>query len=53
MIHIIPVIAFEFESENDDQFKKRFSLQNLQPLWARDNMVKGAKILPYYEVQNG
>jgi hypothetical protein len=51
--HIIPVSAFEFEKETDDQFRKCFSLNNLQPLWAHDNIVKGAKILPYYEVQNG
>ncbi len=51
--HMIPVVAFEFESEEDDQFKKCFSLNNLQPLWARDNMSKGTKILPYYGVSNG
>lgn len=43
--HIIPRSAFKFNSHNDEQFKKCWDLSNLQPLWAKDNYSKGAKIL--------
>lgn len=38
--HIKPVSSFTVE-----QFKECWALDNLQPLWARDNLSKGAKIL--------
>lgn len=43
--HILPVTSFKFTSYNDDAFKECFSLKNLQPLWWRDNLTKGNKIL--------
>jgi hypothetical protein len=40
--HIIPCAAFDLHSE--EQQKKCFHYSNLQPLWARDNIVKGSKV---------
>lgn len=40
--HIKPVAAFDFTSPDDDQFKECWALNNLQPLWATDNLQKGA-----------
>lgn len=42
--HIIPVSVFNFEKPEDDDFKRCWSLDNLQPLWAIDNIKKGNKI---------
>lgn len=39
--HIIPVSYFDFSSVTDKGFKDCWSLKNLQPLWARDNLKKG------------
>ena len=38
--HIIPKSRFEFNSYNDKSFKRCWSLDNLQPLWAFDNRSK-------------
>ena len=38
--HVIPQAAFSFDSECDPQFKECWSLANLQPLWASDNLSK-------------
>lgn len=42
--HIIPVSAFNFQSVHDIEFKQCFALENLQPLWARENLSKGDTI---------
>jgi hypothetical protein len=42
--HIKPISYFNIESYDDKDFKKCWVLENLQPLWAEDNMIKGAKI---------
>jgi len=44
--HFRPISSFNFTSYEDEQFKKCWALSNLQPLWAFDNLSKGAKILP-------
>jgi len=41
--HIRPVSSFTFTSVDDPEFKACWALENLQPLWAFDNMSKGAK----------
>lgn len=41
--HIKPVTAFKFNSYKDKEFKECWSLSNLQPLWASDNIRKGNK----------
>jgi hypothetical protein len=42
--HIIPISLWKFESYEDREFKQCWSLCNLQPLWAKDNLVKGNKL---------
>lgn len=43
--HIKPISAFSFISINDPEFKQCWVLSNLQPLWAKDNLSKGAKLV--------
>ncbi len=43
--HIIPQAFFIFTSTDDVEFKYCWSLPNLQPLWAPDNLEKGNKII--------
>lgn len=42
--HIIPIAVFNFETPDDVDFKKCWALKNLRPLWASENMSKGARI---------
>jgi len=42
--HIIPRSAFKITSPDDDEFKECWSLNNLQPLWAKHNISKGNKL---------
>tara|TARA_R110002110_G_scaffold331627_1_gene542749 strand:+ start:119 stop:607 length:489 start_codon:yes stop_codon:yes gene_type:complete len=41
--HIRPVASFNFTTTECEDFKKCWALNNLQPLWASDNMSKGDK----------
>lgn len=41
--HIKPISSFIFESSEDDEFKKCWSLENLQPMWGIENIKKGNK----------
>lgn len=41
--HIRPVASFNFDSVEHPDFKKCWALNNLQPLWAADNIRKGDK----------
>jgi hypothetical protein len=41
--HKVPRAALPYQSEADENFKKCWALENLQPLWAADNQKKGAK----------
>jgi hypothetical protein len=41
--HIRPVSGFHFISIDDPEFQQCWALENLQPLWAEENMRKGAK----------
>ena len=41
--HIRPVASFNFTTTECEDFKKCWALNNLQPLWAFDNMSKGDK----------
>jgi len=43
--HIMPISRFHYEKPEDPEFKICWGLSNLQPLWARDNLVKGSKVL--------
>lgn len=42
--HIIPISAFNFTCVNDYDFKRCWALSNLRPMWAFDNISKGAKL---------
>jgi len=42
--HKIPMSSFKFESVDDIGFKECWKLDNLQPLWATDNLSKGTKL---------
>lgn len=42
--HKIPISAFNFEKSEDIDFKKCWSLKNLRPLWAKDNISKSNKL---------
>lgn len=41
--HKIPKAIFSFSTPTDPAFLQCWALDNLQPLWARDNLSKGAK----------
>lgn len=43
--HKTPVSSFNIGSYDCEDFKKCWSLENLQPLWAKDNLRKGNKLL--------
>ena len=41
--HIVPIVSFNFDSPDDDEFRLCWSLTNLRPLWAQANMSKGGR----------
>jgi hypothetical protein len=41
--HIKPISSFIFEGSEDEEFKKCWSLDNLQPMWGLENIKKGNK----------
>lgn len=43
--HVLPLALHKFESPDDPEFKAAWSLPNLRPLWAEDNLKKNAKRL--------
>ena len=43
--HIKPISSFNFTSYEDDEFQECWALNNLQPLWAQDNLIKSNKII--------
>jgi len=43
--HILPLASFSFSSADDPDFRAAWALHNLRPLWAGENMSKGAKRL--------
>lgn len=42
--HIMPIASFNYKTYNDENFKQCWSLDNLQPLWAKDNRKKSSKL---------
>ena len=42
--HKIPISVFNFETPDDIDFKKCWSLDNLQPMWHLDNIKKADKL---------
>jgi len=51
--HLRPLSSFEFESYDEENFKKAWSLSNLQPLWAKDNLTKSGKWNPKQLLKGG
>ncbi len=47
--HKIPISAFNFSSPEDIDFKRCWSLKNLQPLWANDNVRKQDKLISPFQ----
>ena len=43
--HIIPQSKLLYDSMDHSNFQKCWALENLQPLWAKENIKKGSKIL--------
>jgi len=43
--HKKPRSAFKFSSHEDPEFKECWDINNLQPLWAVDNLKKGSKLI--------
>jgi hypothetical protein len=43
--HKTPISSFNFESIDDDSFMECWSLENLQPMWGKENIVKGSKLI--------
>lgn len=42
--HKKPIISFNYDGPDHPDFKKCWALKNLQPLWAKENDSKGAKL---------
>jgi hypothetical protein len=47
--HIVPMVAFNFETPEDIDFKRCWSLSNLRPLEATENMKKRCKIIEPFQ----
>lgn len=43
--HIIPVASFKPGSADSPEFKACWAMSNLRPMWAKENIAKGAKVL--------
>lgn len=47
--HKQPISSFNISSDNCPAFKECWALSNLRPMWARENLSKGAKTVEEYE----
>ena len=47
--HIIPVSAFSFDDPSNIDFKRCWSIENLRPLWAKENLSKGSKTEKHFQ----
>ena len=45
--HIVPKSFFRYKNTDDVEFKYCWSLDNLQPLWAKDNFSKSDNLIFY------
>lgn len=43
--HILPISSFSYETPDDPEFQQCWALTNLRPLWAIENLSKGARRL--------
>ena len=42
--HIVPLSSFTITGPDDPELRRAWALPNLRPLWAKDNIRKGAKL---------
>jgi len=42
--HIMPLASFNFTGLDDPAVREAWALSNLRPLWAADNIRKGARL---------
>ncbi|MDD3847602.1 MAG: hypothetical protein PHC90_14735 [Syntrophorhabdaceae bacterium] len=42
--HKVPIVAFNFKSPDELDFNRCWALKNLRPMWATQNISKGAKL---------
>lgn len=47
--HVIPRVAFFYTEAEDNDFKRCWALDNLQPLWWQDNCRKHSKIIKPFQ----
>jgi hypothetical protein len=47
--HKIPKSAFNFTKPEHKDFKNCWALKNLQPMWAKDNILKSSKIKKHFQ----
>jgi hypothetical protein len=47
--HVIPISLFNYESYNDLDFKRCWALNNLQPLWKKENISKSNRIEQHFQ----
>lgn len=43
--HIIPLSSFDYQGTDCPGFRAAWALTNLRPMWGRENLSKGAKVL--------
>lgn len=43
--HILPISSFDIKEIGDAEFMKCWSLENLQPLWGEENIIKSNKVI--------
>jgi len=46
--HVVEGV-FNFTNPDHMDFKKCWALKNLQPMWAKDNIIKGAKLDKHFQ----
>ena len=47
--HKIPISVFNFKTPEHSDFKRCWALKNLQPMWAKENMKKHAKLYKHFQ----
>ena len=47
--HVIPKSVFNFTTPEHEDFKRCWALKNLQPMWAKENMIKSAKLEKHFQ----
>jgi hypothetical protein len=42
--HIVPLAAFTITGADDPELRRAWALTNLRPIWAKENLRKGARV---------